>query len=125
MYVKRKKPVAGAIPVWENIVLIKAASEDEAFARARERGQQDEGDDDGTFQWAGQPAEWVFAGVRKLTLCEDPEKRPGDGTEITYTEMEVNSMQAIADLLEGKQAAVKLTDIAGGGPQKRIARQTA
>ncbi|MSU80681.1 MAG: DUF4288 domain-containing protein [Gemmataceae bacterium] len=34
MYVKRKKPAAGPISVWENIVLIKADSEEEAFAKA-------------------------------------------------------------------------------------------
>ena len=124
MYVKRKKPTAGAIPVWENVILIKADSEDAAFANAERRGKQDEGDDDGTFQWAGQPAEWVFAGVRKLTLCAAPEKRPGNGTEITYTQMEVASVQALADLVEGKPAAVKLTDFAAE-PQKRMAKQTA
>jgi hypothetical protein len=107
MYVKRKK-AHGKIPVWENIVLIKAESEKAAFAKAQERGKQDEGDDDGTFLWAGEPAEWVFAGVRKLTLCEDPEKRPTDGTEISYTEMEVDSERALANLVAGKSAAVKL-----------------
>jgi hypothetical protein len=111
MYVKRKNHASGKIPVWENIVLIKADSEDLAFAKAQERGKQDEGDDDGTFLWAGQPAEWVFAGVRKLTLCEDPEKRSGDGSEISYTEIEVNSEPALADLLEGKPVAVKVIEL--------------
>jgi hypothetical protein len=110
MYVKRKNGVAGKVPVWENIVLIKADSEEEAFAKAEERGKKDEGDDDGTFLWAGQPAAWVFAGVRKLTLCEDSQKRPADGTEISYIEMELDSEQALADLLEGKPAVVKVTD---------------
>jgi hypothetical protein len=110
MYVKRKNHPNGKIPVWENIVLIKADSEADAFAKAEERGKQDEGDDDGTFRWGGQPARWAFAGVRKLTLCDDPEKRPADGTEISYTEMEVASEQALWNLLEGKATAVKLTD---------------
>src|ERR1022692_3107657 len=107
MYVKRKTNAPGKIPVWENIVLIKAESEDAAFAKAQERGKQDEGDDDGTFVWAGQPAKWVFAGVRKLTLCEDPEKRPTDGCEISFTEMEVASEQALRALGEGKPATVQ------------------
>jgi hypothetical protein len=109
MYVKRKK-VHGKIPVWENIVLIKADSEEAAFAKAQQRGKQDEGDDDGTFLWAGEPAEWIFAGIRKLTLCEDPEKRPTDGTEISYTEMELDSERALANLVAGKPATVKLTE---------------
>jgi uncharacterized protein DUF4288 len=110
MYVKRKNRSVGKIPVWENLVLIKADSEAEAFVKAERRGKQDEGDDDGTFRWAGQPAAWVFAGVRKLTLCEDAEKRPGDGDEISYLEMEVESERSIRDLLAGKPTAVKLTD---------------
>ncbi len=73
-------------------------------------GKQDEGDDDGTFRWAGKPAQWRFAGVRKLTLCEGPEKRPADGTEVSYTEMEVESEQALLKLLEGKPVAVRLRD---------------
>jgi hypothetical protein len=121
MFVKRKTKASGKIPLWENIVLIQADSEEAAFAKAQARGQQDEGDDDGTFLWGGQPAEWVFAGVRKLTLCEDPEKRPGDGIEISYTEMEVNSEQALQDLLDGKPVAVKLTD-ASLDPKKQVAR---
>ena len=124
MYVKRKSKTQGRIPVWENIVLIKADSEEAAFAKAQERGKQDEGDDDGTFLWEGNPAEWVFAGVRKLTLCEDPEKRPADGIEISYIEMEVSSEQALANLLDGKPAAVKLTDPSIEPPEK-IARSAA
>jgi hypothetical protein len=110
LYVKRKEGATGKCPVWENIVLIKADSEEEAFAKATQRGKEEEGDDDGTFRWRGKPAEWVFAGIRKLTLCEDPEKRPGDGSEVSYTEMEVESEQAVRKLLEGKPVAVRFRD---------------
>jgi hypothetical protein len=111
MYVKRKDGAGGKTPVWENIVLIKAGSEEEAFAKATQRGKEDEGDDDGTFRWGDKPAQWVFAGIRKLTLCEDPEKRPGDGTEVSYNEMEVESEQAVWKLLEGKPVAVRFRDL--------------
>ena len=124
MYVKRKKAAAGPISVWENIVLIKADSEEEAFAKAERRGKQDAGDDDGTFRWAGQRAEWVFAGVRKLTLCEDSEKRPGDGAELTYTEMEVRNMQGIADLLAGDPCLVEVKDLTHE-LQRELAKQPA
>ena len=69
MYVKFKASTGRRIPVWENIVLIKATSEEEAFTKATQRGKADEGDDDGTFRWGGKPAQWLFAGIRKLTLC--------------------------------------------------------
>ncbi len=110
LFARRKHDAAGKVPVWENIVLIKANSEDEAFAKAEARGKSDEGDDDGTFRWNGEPAEWVFAGVRKLTLCDDADKRPGDGSEITYTELEVNSEQSVRDLVAGKAVNVRVVD---------------
>jgi hypothetical protein len=125
MYVKRKSKTQGKIPVWENIVLIKADSEEAAFDKAQERGRQDEGDDDGTFMWAGQPAEWVFASVRKLTLCEDPEKRPTDGCEISYTEMEVPSEQALRSLVEGKPTTVQVNDFANGPRAEKTKAATA
>jgi hypothetical protein len=116
MYVKRAHNPSGRIPVWENIILIKADSEEMAFAKAQERGKQDEGDEDGTFRWDGEPATWVFAGVRKVTLCEDSEKQPGDGCEISYTEMEINSEQGLLNLLNNKCAEVRLTDFTADLP---------
>jgi hypothetical protein len=107
LYVKLKKQRQQRFPVWENIVLIKADSEDEAFRKAEERGREEEGDDGGTLQWGGEPATWVFAGVRKLTSCQDPEKRPGDGTEISYVEMEMNSKEAVDQFAEGQPVAVR------------------
>ena len=120
MYVRRKAKSGAAVPVWENVVLLKADSEEEAFAKAQTRGEHDAGDDGGTFRWEGSPAEWIFAGVRKLTLCEDPEKRPGDGTEISYTEMEVDSESAVRGLLRGKAVSLTLSETAGA-PRKREA----
>jgi hypothetical protein len=124
MYVKIKDGKQGKCRAWENIILIKASSEEEALAKATERGRQDEGDDDGTFRWGGKPAEWAFAGVRKLTLCEDAERRPGDGDEVTYLELEVESEQALQKLLDGKSVAVKFRDTfaAEQGEEGPIAR---
>ena len=110
MYVKLKDQPQKQFTVWENIVLIKARSEDEAFEKARLRGQEEAGDEDGTFRWDGKPACWVFAGVRKLTACEDPDKRPGDGTEITYTEMLLESEQAVCKLVNGDPVALEYAD---------------
>lgn len=114
VWVKLKQKVQQRYPLWENIVLIKAASEEEAFAKAERRGREQAGDDDGTFRWGGEPAEWVFAGVRKLTLCEQDEARPGDGTEVTYLEMEVDSKSALSRLLKGEPVRMMLRDNFGG-----------
>lgn len=97
-------------PVWENIVLIEADSEDEAIRKAELRGREEEGDDDGTFRWTDKPAEWVFAGLRKLTLCQDAQKRPKNGTELSYTELELGSEQAVYQLMEGEPVCVRFMD---------------
>ena len=110
LYVKFKQKAQRRYPIWENIVLIKAASEGEAFAKAERRGQEQAGDSDGTFRWGDKPAEWIFAGVRKLTLCEDEDSRPGDGTEVSYLEMEVESKAALGRLLNGQPVRVLLRD---------------
>jgi hypothetical protein len=110
LYVRFKERRQDKFPVWENVVLIKADSEDEAFTKAEQRGRDDEGDDEGSFRWGGRPAEWVFAGVRKLTACQDQDKRPGDGTEVTYTEMQLDSEQAVRKLAAGQPVSVHLRD---------------
>lgn len=107
MYVKLKDQSQSRFSVWENVVLVKAGSEEEAFEKARQRGLEDEGDDGGTFRWDDQPAAWVFAGVRKLTECQNSDQRPKDGTEITYTELQVDSEQAVQKLAGGQPVAVR------------------
>jgi hypothetical protein len=110
MRVKFKDRDRTPISIWENIVLVQADSDEEAFRKASQRGQEGEGDSDGTFRWDGHPAEWVFAGVRKLTLCEDKNRRPGDGTEVSYLEMEVSSEDRLRKLVAGAPTSVKLVD---------------
>lgn len=109
MVVKLKKGRQVRFPVWENIVLFRAASEDEAFAKAEERGRKDAAEDS-SFRWGGQPARWVFAGVRKLTLCEDSQRRPSDGTEVSFLEMELTSEDAVHLLLSGKPVSVQIDE---------------
>jgi hypothetical protein len=110
LYVKLKEHRQDRFPVWENIVLIRAGSEEEAIAKAEQRGREEEGDDEGTFRWGGKPAQWVFAGVRKLTACQGADKRPADGTEISYIEMEAASREVIEKLLDGEPASVRVVD---------------
>lgn len=109
MAVKWKKKRQTRIPVWENIILLQAETEEEAFAKAEQRGRADAMKDD-SFCWGSEPAEWTFAGVRKITLCQDETKRPRDGTEITYTEMEVASEEALHKLVEGEPVSVKVVE---------------
>jgi hypothetical protein len=108
MVVRFKHKRQSRFPIWENLVLIKADSSEEAYEKAEGRGRQEAGDDSGTFRWEGHPAKWVFAGVRKVTLCQDENKRPTDGTEVSYIEMEVRSRESLKKLLNGDRVSVTL-----------------
>jgi hypothetical protein len=110
MVVQQKGKKQRRFPVWENIVLIKARSEDEALIKTEENGHANEGDDGGTFRWDGQPATWVFAGIRKLALCVDPDNRPGDGTEITFNEHVMDSKDAVEKYARGEQVELMCRD---------------
>jgi hypothetical protein len=110
MAVKLKRARQTRFPVWENIVLIAAESEAAAFAKAERIGRAEEGDDGGTFRWGGHPATWVFKGVRKLTECVSADDRPGDGTEVSYIEMELDSQEAVNQLAAGEPVALRYNE---------------
>lgn len=105
MYVEYKSGEQEPIPVWENIVLIEADSDKEAFAEAEEIGKSEAVDDDGGFAWMGRPARWVFGGVRKLTFPEG-DGRPGHGTEVTYLQLRLASKQDLKKLVDSEKVNV-------------------
>lgn len=107
MYVRFKDDQQESYPFWENILLIEANSDEEALAKATQRAKEDEGDSRGTFTWLGRPAQWCFAGIRKLTSCEDSDNKPGDGTEITYLEMEVSDEDDFSRFINGEPVVVR------------------
>jgi hypothetical protein len=110
MSVRLKERRQTRFPVWENVVLIKAESADEAFDKAEEIGKRDEGDDDGSFRWGGHAATWVFAGVRKLTECATMNGRPQDGEEVSFIELELDSLRAVKRLAAGESVTVRYND---------------
>ena len=111
LFFRLKKGTQKCFPIWENIVLIRAESEQEAFAKAEELGRQDAGDDEGSLRIDDKPAELVFAGIRKLVLCRDHDRRPTDGIEVSYTEMATRSEEAIHKLVAGEPVSVTIADI--------------
>ncbi len=106
MYVKFKDGLQDKYPVWENIILIEANDSAEAFAKAETRAKENEGDCDATFTWEGRPATWCLAGIRKLLTCQNYHERPGNGTEITYLEMEISNHENFLKLLNGESVAI-------------------
>lgn len=107
MSVRFKDGAQDTYPLWENIVLLEAASDEEAERKAELKGREGEGDSDGSSRWADRPATWVFAGVRKVIACEDSRDRPGDGIEITYSEMVVDDEDSLAKLVGGEPVTVR------------------
>jgi hypothetical protein len=108
LYFKRRKGSQTRFQVWENIVLIRADSSDEAYEKAEKRGHQEEAIDDETLTIGGHPSRLVFAGVRKVTLCQDEHARPTDGTEISYNELVLRSEAAIKKLVAGNTVPVEV-----------------
>ncbi len=109
MFIQLKESAQDLYPVWENIVLIEADTPEQAFEKAQSYGRSEEGDDSGSLTWKKQPATWIFAGVRKLIECESDAERPGDGTELTYIEMQLDSREAVRKLATGKPVHVHRT----------------
>ena len=110
MFAEFKDGPQETYPVWENIVLVEAGTEAEAFEKAERHGRSEEGDDGGTFRWGKHPARWVFAGVRKLTECQTSPDRPGDGTEVSFNELELESREAVKRLAAGEPVTAAYHD---------------
>jgi len=91
-------------PLWENIVLLEASSATEAQKKAELHGLSEAGRDGLT--WDDQPAEFRFAGVRKILKCEYEDERPTDGTEITFSEYIVENEASIAAYVEGRRVTL-------------------
>ena len=107
MYVAFKDGAQETYPVWENVILVEADTEDAGFAKAEVYARQTEGDDEGTFRCGERPASWVFAGVRKLVRCDSDLEPPGEGTEVTYSDIVVDTLDAVRDLAAGRRVSLR------------------
>lgn len=110
MVVRFKDQPQDHFPAWENIILIRADTGEAAFEKAMRRAREDEGDCGGTMRWGEKPAEWVFAGVRKIVACVDEEQQPGDGTEVSYTDLEFSSRDELDRFVRGEDVTVLVCD---------------
>ena len=106
MSVRFKDGNQDTYPVWENVVLIEAPSEKEAWEKAEQRAQRYEGDSEGSFTWGGRPATWVFAGIRKLIMTDYLGAPPASGTEVTYSEFELATAEDLRKLIDGDSVDV-------------------
>lgn len=106
MYAKFKDGNQNQFPVWENVILVVADSPDEALGKATRIAREEEGDSSGTFLYEKRPATMTFGGIRKVIECKNSESRPDDGTEITYSVLQVNTQEEFDKLIRGDPTLV-------------------
>ena len=106
MSVRFKDGGQDRFPVWENIILIEARTESEAWEKAIVRGKEDAGDSNNTFTWDGRAAEWIYSGIRKIVISDYLGARPESGTEVTYSEFEVATAEDLESLVAGRSVKV-------------------
>ena len=107
--------VQDSYPVWENVVLINAATSDEAYTIADKKGEAETRmSPDSWYTYDGRPAVWVYVGTRKLNECLeyfDPDERVPDGseehgTEVTYSSFVLPNEESMQKLLANRNVDV-------------------
>jgi threonine aldolase len=113
--IKPKSYEGGEIGVFENIVLLEAASADQAIAMAEELGKQQE-QTDNSLTVNDQPANQLFVGVRKVVTVSNQAPldldadRPSNETEITYLRFVVKDEEALRQLGRGESVELRYED---------------
>jgi len=77
----RKNDPAAPCEVWQNLIILHAASPDEALGKAEKIGRSSARDTRGSLRLDGEPAVCKFVGIASLGLIHDPLE---DGAEITW-----------------------------------------
>ena len=99
LYLKKKKKrrAKNPIPVWENIILVKARGGVSAARTAARLSRQQEGDygDAGTL---------VFAGIRKVLLTFVG--APSNGEEVSWLELTAKDLKTVHALAAGKKVGL-------------------
>jgi hypothetical protein len=99
-------------PIWENVYLIRAESEDGAWNKAECRGKEECEDDD--LEVDGRPARWTYGGVRKLISvieasfleCSIHESCE-DIIELTWNEFTVTDKESLDKLIAGEPVNIR------------------
>lgn len=98
-------------PVWEDVCLVEASSDEEAFRKAEALGRSRDIDDPTTLL-DGVPARAEYVGVRKIGRIINPFPEPPDesppkhGSEISFSEYSVKSAEDLELLVQGKPVPV-------------------
>lgn len=105
----------GPISIYENIFLVQTTNSSQAKLEG-ERLVKPEVDSDDDLTIDGFPAKRAFAGIRKVVNVSNPEPldldndRPVSGTEITYSEFEVDTEDDVIKFVSGQELLIKCVD---------------
>lgn len=112
IWMKYKDGIQDEYPLWENVYLIKANTEDEAWEKAEKKGREECEDDDG-LEVDGRPARWTYGGVRKLISVIDSgcfecqiDESMEDIIELTWSEFSVPDKASLDKLIDGKPVII-------------------
>jgi len=109
-YFKLKNVPQDTYTVWENVILIEASDEAHAMTKAEEFGRIEAELDaeDNTLTVDDEPAETIFAGVRKIgtVFHRGQGGNLESGDEVTFNEFVVTDEQSIKKLVEGEEVQV-------------------
>jgi hypothetical protein len=100
-----------SFPVWEDVCLIEATSDDEAFQKAEALGKSREIDDQ-TTTLDDIPASVMYLGVRKVGRIINPfpeapdESPPRHGSEISFSKYTLASEKDLDLMVQGKSVPV-------------------
>ena len=93
------------VPVWEDCILVRASTHDEARARAEAHGKANAAVKDLSMTWEGRRARMHYVGVRKIIKID--EETLGDGIEVTYSQYLVPSLGQLRSLAAGGAVSLR------------------
>lgn len=95
--------------VWENVYLLEANSDQEAWKKAEKYAKQYEGDSSGTLTLNGRPVTQKYGGIRKIVSVSNSiniEEGVLEGAEVTFNKFVVKDRKSLDDLISGKPVKI-------------------
>jgi hypothetical protein len=106
-YFKYREGKQDVFPVWENVYLVEAEDSDSAWEKAEKLAEEMETDSE-TLELNDKPAQYVYAGIRKLiSVFHWEEGILKHGDEITYSEFNVFDEKDIQKLVDGEEVKIE------------------
>lgn len=93
--------------VWENLIIIQATDEKEAYRKAMSHGKKLNGDSSGTLRLDGKPAEKLFLGVQDMGLVAE---EIGDGCEILFWSRR-QTLEKAKSRIRGEKVLPRLAEV--------------